>query len=164
MHIKTLILLGNFFHLVCVMLLHVICQQRFLFNVFTFFIVFIKNAFFNVFYSQGQRFLHLWFLVSSFICLFLAFDDSAVLLDGGRLPVVSFLFSRLQGDQSSTIDRASPSNWLPPADRPLPRFFGWCSMLDSIPSRLGLCGSWSLAPARGNKAEPAEAYSPRQGK
>src|SRR6218665_52301 len=57
MHIKTVILLGNFFHLVCVML---ICQQRFLFNVFLFFTFFIKNAFFNVFYSWGQRFLHLW--------------------------------------------------------------------------------------------------------
>src|SRR6218665_3827138 len=59
MHIKTVNLLGIFFHLVCVMLL--ICQQRFLFNVFSrFFIFFIKNAFFNVFYSCGQRFLHLW--------------------------------------------------------------------------------------------------------
>ena|SRR6218665_1236763 len=58
--IKTVILLGNFFHLVCVMLL--ICQQRFLFNdILRFFIFFIKNAFFNVFYSWGQRFLHLWY-------------------------------------------------------------------------------------------------------
>src|SRR6218665_1111970 len=57
MHIKTVILLGNFFHLVCVMLL--ICQQRLLFNFFTFFIFFIKNAFFIVFYYWGQRFLHL---------------------------------------------------------------------------------------------------------
>ena len=31
--------------------------QRF----FTFFLFFIKNAFFNVFYSWGQRILHLWF-------------------------------------------------------------------------------------------------------
>src|SRR6218665_2198485 len=31
--------------------------QRF----FKFFIWFIKNAFFNVFYSWGQHFLHLWF-------------------------------------------------------------------------------------------------------
>jgi len=48
MHIKTVILPGNFFHLVCVMLL--ICQQRFLFNgFFTFFIFFIKNAFLTFF-------------------------------------------------------------------------------------------------------------------
>src|SRR6218665_4133989 len=51
MHIKTVILLGNFFYLVCVMLL--ICQQCFLFNVFYFC---HKNAFFNVFYSWAQRF------------------------------------------------------------------------------------------------------------
>src|SRR6218665_1504724 len=57
--IKTVILLGNFFHLVCVMLL--ICQQRFLFNVFLRFLFFHKNAFFNVFYSWSQRSLHLWF-------------------------------------------------------------------------------------------------------
>ena len=62
MHIKTVILLGNFFHLVCLMLL--ICQQRFLFNIFfRFFIFFIKNAFFNVFDSWGQRFLHQCFWV-----------------------------------------------------------------------------------------------------
>src|SRR6218665_3971485 len=54
MHIKTVILLGNFFHLVCVMLL--ICQQRFLFNVFYVFYFCHKNAFFNVFYSWAQRF------------------------------------------------------------------------------------------------------------
>ena len=55
MHIKTVILLGIFFHLVCVMLL--ICQQRFLFNVFyVFLFFFIKTRFFNVFYSCGQRF------------------------------------------------------------------------------------------------------------
>ena len=57
MHIKTVILLGNFFHLVCVMLL--ICQQRFLFNVFLRFFCHKKRVF-NVFYSWGQRFLHLW--------------------------------------------------------------------------------------------------------
>src|SRR6218665_124705 len=36
-----------------------VCQQRFLFNVFYVFYFFHKNAFFNVFYSWGQRFLHL---------------------------------------------------------------------------------------------------------
>ena len=63
MHIKTVILLGHFFHLVCVMLL--ICEQRFLFNffystLFTCFIFFIKNAFFNVFYSWGQRVFYIY--------------------------------------------------------------------------------------------------------
>src|SRR6218665_2109936 len=57
MHIKTVILLGNFFRLVCVMLL--VCQQRFLFNVFLRFLFFHKERIFNVFYSWGQRFLHL---------------------------------------------------------------------------------------------------------
>src|SRR6218665_1642239 len=56
MHIKTVTLLRNFFHLVCMMVL--ICQQRFLFNVFfTFFIFSIENAFFNVLYScNGSTF------------------------------------------------------------------------------------------------------------
>src|SRR6218665_862993 len=57
MHIKTVILLGIFFHLVCVMLL--ICQQRFLFNVFYVFYFFHKTAFLTFFYSWGQSFLHL---------------------------------------------------------------------------------------------------------
>src|SRR6218665_848661 len=61
MHIKTVILLGNFFHLVCVMLL--ICQQRFLFNVFSFFIFFIKNAFFILVVNV---FLHLLFYLCSY--------------------------------------------------------------------------------------------------
>ena len=52
--------------LVCVMLS--ICQQRFLFNVFLRFF-FMKNAFFNVFYSLGQRFLHLWTLACLTIVL-----------------------------------------------------------------------------------------------
>jgi len=39
MHIKTVILLGNFFHLVSMMLL--ICQQRFLFKVFLRFLFFL---------------------------------------------------------------------------------------------------------------------------
>ena len=55
MHIKTVILLGDFFHLVCVMLL--ICQQRFLFNVFLRF--YLKRVF-NVFYSWGQRFFYIY--------------------------------------------------------------------------------------------------------
>src|SRR6218665_238249 len=38
--------------------------QRF----FTFFIFFIKNALFNVFYSWGQRFLHLWVCVGVCVC------------------------------------------------------------------------------------------------
>jgi len=55
MHIKTVILLGNFFHLVCVTLL--ICRQRILFNVILrFFIFFHKKRVFNVFYSWCQRF------------------------------------------------------------------------------------------------------------
>src|SRR6218665_1508999 len=59
MHIKTVILLGNFCHLVCLMLL--ICQQRSLFNVcLRFFYFFIENAFFNVFYSWGQRFFYIY--------------------------------------------------------------------------------------------------------
>ena len=47
MHIKTVILLGNFFHLVFVMLL--ICQQRFLFNVFYVFLFFFINVFLTLF-------------------------------------------------------------------------------------------------------------------
>ena len=54
MHIKTVILLGNFFDLVCVMLL--ICQQRFLFNVSLRFLFFHKERIFKPFYSWGQRF------------------------------------------------------------------------------------------------------------
>src|SRR6218665_111725 len=52
MHIKTVILLGNFFHLVCVMLL--ICQQRFLFR----FYFSHKKAFFNVFLFLGSTFFY----------------------------------------------------------------------------------------------------------
>src|SRR6218665_1624759 len=52
MHIKTVILLGNFFHLVCVMLL--ICQRFFIKRFLCFH---KKNAFFNlgvnVFYIYG---------------------------------------------------------------------------------------------------------------
>ena len=58
MHIKTVILLGNFlFGLRDVVNL----STTFFIQLFLrFFIFFIKNAFFNVFYSWGQRFLHLW--------------------------------------------------------------------------------------------------------
>ena len=49
MHIKTVILLGiSSFGLINLL----ICQQRFLF--------FHEKRVFNVFYSWGQRFLHLW--------------------------------------------------------------------------------------------------------
>jgi len=57
MHIKIVILLGTFFHLVWVMLL--ICQQRVLFNAFLRFLFFSEKRDFNVLYSWGQRFLHL---------------------------------------------------------------------------------------------------------
>src|SRR6218665_802327 len=57
MHIKTVILLRNFsFGVINFVNLSIMFYiQHFL----TFFIFFIKNAFFNVFYSWGQRFLHL---------------------------------------------------------------------------------------------------------
>jgi len=63
MHIKTVILLGNFFQLVCVMLL--ICQQRFLFTVFFTFLgvnvfyiyatdyIYFVYGFFNVFVNPA---------------------------------------------------------------------------------------------------------------
>ena len=51
MHIKTVILLGNFFNLVCVMLL--ICHNVFYSTFFYVFYFFIKNAFFNVFFILG---------------------------------------------------------------------------------------------------------------
>ena len=60
MHTKTVILLG-IFHLVGLILL--ICQERFLFSVFERFLFFHNNCVFNVFYSWGQRFLHLWFIL-----------------------------------------------------------------------------------------------------
>src|SRR6218665_2571030 len=47
MHIKTVILLGEFFHLVCVMLL--ICQQCFLFNAFYFYFFYKKTRFLTFF-------------------------------------------------------------------------------------------------------------------
>src|SRR6218665_3319634 len=58
MHIKTVILLGIFFSFGLrdvVNLSTTFFIQRF----FTFFILFIKKRFFNVFYSWGQRFVHL---------------------------------------------------------------------------------------------------------
>jgi len=55
---------------------------------------------------------------SSFFCF--ASDDDAGLPVGWRLPVwMASLFSRLQDDQSSAIDRSAPHGWLPPSERSL---------------------------------------------
>ena len=54
MDIKTVILLGNFFHFFCAMLLS--CQQRFLFNVFYVFYFFHKKRVFNGFLFLGSTF------------------------------------------------------------------------------------------------------------
>jgi len=66
MHIKTVILLGNFsFGLIKFVDLSTTSTSTststfFILRFLTFFIFFRKNAFFNVFYSWGQRFLHLY--------------------------------------------------------------------------------------------------------
>ena len=54
MHIKIVILLGEFFYFVWLILL--ICQQRFSFNGFNVFYFFHNN----VFYSWGQRFFYIY--------------------------------------------------------------------------------------------------------